>query len=555
MNDRSRGSAHAARVDHPAEPDRLAAESDETVAKTHDARPRGGDAATDFPDQNPNPVLRIDGLGILRYANPASRDIVHGLGLVIDEPVPGEVLSRLRQGLDVERQGTVDLQVGSRIFDVRSAAASGSDAVTVYATDVSAVRAVERFPERNPNPVLRISDVGVLLYANRAAEPLVAALGLVAGRHLPPGLADRLLAADATGDSEPIEVQGDGHWYELHGVRIPEMGFLNVYGTDVTAMRALRRFPQQNPNPVMRVSGDGVLLFANPASRYLVEGLGLVEGQPLPADLLVPVRSGLERGDCRFEVEAAGRLYRMLGVAAFEFGFINLYATDITAARQVEEAHAENERLLLNILPEPIAQRLRAGERIIADRHEDLSLLFADIVGFTRLSSQLEPEQVIDLLDGLFRDLDGLVDTYDLEKIKTIGDAYMVVGGLPPRANDHLVRVASMALDLTDLLHSRTADPPLHMRIGLHAGPAVAGVIGTRKFIYDVWGDTVNTASRLESEGVPDRIQVTDAVRDRLDDAFLFEPRGTIELKGMGPTRTWFLGRRRRAVHPSVALA
>ena len=207
----------------------------------------------------------------------------------------------------------------------------------------------------------------------------------------------------------------------------------------------------------------------------------------------------------------------------------------------MEAAHAENERLLLNILPAPIAQRLRDGETVIADRHEDLSLLFADIVGFTRMSQDLPPERVIDLLDDLFRHLDDLVDTYELEKIKTIGDAYMVVGGLPPKADDHLARVAAMTLDLTTVLETRSDTHPIRMRIGLHAGPAVAGVIGAKKFIYDVWGDTVNTASRLEAYGVPECIQVTDVVQQRLADRFEFEPRGTVELKGMGPTNTWFL--------------
>jgi class 3 adenylate cyclase len=283
------------------------------------------------------------------------------------------------------------------------------------------------------------------------------------------------------------------------------------------------------------------LLFANPASEHIVEAIGLRAGQPVPEVVMGPVGSGIEHGQCCFELEAGERLYRMTAVAEFEFGFINLYATDITAAREVEAAHAENERLLLNILPAPIAQRLRSGESVIADRYEDLSLLFADVVGFTKMSSDLAPEQVIDLLDDLFRNLDDLVDRYQLEKIKTIGDAYMVVGGLPPHADDHLARVASMALDLNEVLARRTGPHPVQMRIGLHAGPAVAGVIGAKKFIYDVWGDTVNTASRLEAYGLPDLIQVTETVRDRLADRFEFEPRGLVELKGMGPTPTWFL--------------
>jgi class 3 adenylate cyclase len=338
-------------------------------------------------------------------------------------------------------------------------------------------------------------------------------------------------------------------------VPIAGFGFSNVYGRDITAFKALNRFPGQNPNPVIRISQEGKLLYANPASQHIVDGFGMKEGEQVPRVLLDPIKSDASIGQCSFEIETGERWFRMVAVSVFEFGFINLYATDITAARQIEAAHKENERLLLNILPAPIAQRLRDGESVIADRHEDLSLLFADIVGFTQMASELPPESVIKLLDDLFRNLDKLVDRYQLEKIKTIGDAYMVAGGLPPRTDDHLARVASMALDLNEILVARSESPPIQMRVGMHAGPAVAGVIGAKKFVYDVWGDTVNTASRLESSGLPNEIQVTDSVRARLEDRFLFEARGIIDLKGLGPTQTWFLRGRKDGTSSNGSLS
>ena len=505
------------------------------------------EAAEHFPDQNPHPVLRMDDGGVLLYANPASRGLLRDLGLDIGGRLPAELLDPLREVL-AAGDGMAEAQVGRHTFCLKPVAAPEFGFVNIYALDISAAKAVERFPDRNPNPVMRVSLTGTLQYANAASAPIVEALGLVTDQPLPAQLWADLQAAEAPGATSKVQVQGAERWYELTCVVIPEMGFANVYGSDVTALQALRRFPLQNPNPVIRVSREGVLLFANPASADIVKSLGLVDDEPVPAALMDPIRAGIDAGQCCFDLKTDERLYRITAVAEFEFGFINVYATDITAARQVEAAHAESEKLLLNILPAPIAKRLRSGEKVIADRHEDLSLLFADIVGFTRLSAGLPPERVIDLLDDLFRHLDDLVDEYELEKIKTIGDAYMVVGGLPPRANDHLARVASMALDLNETLEQRASEHPMRMRIGLHAGPAVAGVIGARKFIYDVWGDTVNTASRLEAYGVPDRIQVTDVVQERLADRFVFEPRGTVELKGMGPTRTWFLrGRKVRA--------
>ena len=504
-------------------------------------RQRQFDAARHFPDQNPNPVLRISATGELLYANPAGEPIVRGLDLVDGQQLPARLLEPLRDAIGAVDGEQAEVEIGRRTFAFKPVTSPEFDFINVYATDITAAKAVERFPERNPSPVLRVSLEGDLLYANAASSPIVEAVGIAVGEKLPAQLWADLQAAEEPAATGKVQLQGDGRWFELICVVIPEMGFANVYGRDVTALRALRRFPLQNPNPVIRVSRDGRLLFANPASEHLTREFALVEDEAVPDALMAPIREGIDAGQCCFEVEAQEHLYRLTAVAEFEFGFINIYGTDITAAREVEAAHAENERLLLNILPGPIAQRLRSGEKIIADRHEDLSLLFADNVGYTRMSGNLPPERVIDLLDGLFRQLDELVEDYGLEKIKTIGDAYMAVGGLPPNSDDHLARAASMALDLNRILRTRRGEHRIRMRVGLHAGPAVAGVIGSKKFIYDVWGDTVNTASRLEAFGEPECIQVTDAVQSRLADRFEFEPRGMVELKGMGPTHTWYL--------------
>jgi class 3 adenylate cyclase len=236
----------------------------------------------------------------------------------------------------------------------------------------------------------------------------------------------------------------------------------------------------------------------------------------------------------------------LLPVDVPEFGFINVYGTDVTAVKERERLARENERLLLNILPSPIADRLRAGELLIADRFDDVTLMFADIVEFTRLSASLSPHELVGVLNEVFTVFDGLVDRYGLEKVKTIGDAYMVVGGMPERSDDHPERIVAMALDLAESVGRIEAATRLGItfRIGIHCGPVVAGVIGTRKFIYDVWGDTVNMASRMESLGVPGRVQVTHAIADRIGSSFDLEARGLIEVKGKGPTPTYFVLRR-----------
>jgi class 3 adenylate cyclase len=202
-----------------------------------------------------------------------------------------------------------------------------------------------------------------------------------------------------------------------------------------------------------------------------------------------------------------------------------------------------SERLLLNVLPAPIAARLKQGEEVIADGFPEVTVLFADLVDFTRRSQETTPERVVRVLDDLFSALDQLAERHGLEKIKTVGDAYMAVGGLPEPRPDHAQAVAEMALEVREEV-ARHLDPggePLAVRIGIDTGPVVAGVIGRRKFSYDLWGDTVNTASRMESQGVAGCIQVTDRTYRRLRDRYRFERRGPVQVKGKGELVTWFL--------------
>jgi len=404
------------------------------------------------------------------------------------------------------------------------------------------ISAINRFPDDNPNPVLRVDGDGHLIYANPASAGVLKALGIAVGERLPPEELSRLEAVAP--ERGFVELMADGRTFALWPVPIPDLDFTNLYGQDVTAERAIVKFPDENPNPVLRIDWDGRLEYANPASAVLVTSLGLAIKTCLPDDLrdalLEQARAG-ERNTV--EVEAGGCIYELLAVDVPGFGFINVYGTDVTAEKEHARLARENERLLLNILPQPIAQRLRDGEPLIADRFDDVTLLFADIVEFTRLSSSLSPSELVGVLNEVFTVFDELVERYGLEKVKTIGDAYMVVGGMSERSDDHTLRVAAMALDLAECVGRIEAARRLGIafRIGIHCGPVVAGVIGTKKFIYDIWGDTVNLASRMESLGVPGRVQVTHAVRERLGGAFDCEARGLIDVKGKGPTPTWFL--------------
>lgn len=204
---------------------------------------------------------------------------------------------------------------------------------------------------------------------------------------------------------------------------------------------------------------------------------------------------------------------------------------------------SKSEKLLLNILPASIVDKLRESPDTIAERFEECTILFSDIVGFTEMSHSMSPVDVVDLLNRIFSEFDDLAEKHGLEKIKTIGDAYMVVGGLPEPDQKHAESVARFALDMLEVVrrYREVEELPLEIRIGMASGDAVAGVIGKKKFVYDLWGKSVNTASRMESSGVPGKVQVTESTYSLLKGKFQFEERGFVELKGMGRVASYLL--------------
>ena len=203
----------------------------------------------------------------------------------------------------------------------------------------------------------------------------------------------------------------------------------------------------------------------------------------------------------------------------------------------------KSEKLLLNILPEAVVEQLKQFQGSLAERFDDATVLFADIVNFTPLAAQYSPLELVNLLNQIFSAFDRLAERYHLEKIKTIGDAYMVVGGVPVSRPGHAAAVADMALAMHQVISEFSRDDrmPLQLRIGINTGSVVAGVIGIKKFSYDLWGDTVNVASRMESQGQPEKIQVTETTYARLADRFEFQPGPEIAIKGKGPMKTYYL--------------
>jgi len=298
------------------------------------------------------------------------------------------------------------------------------------------------------------------------------------------------------------------------------------------------------------VNSSGVAMWAIGAP--LVASLvGAVPGPWLAGFIGLSITSGLIDG--RLAADATQLptglivmffVLNFLGLAFVIYVSLGYFIRERERTRaELEEERQKSERLLLNILPERVAQRLKSGEEVIADRVDDVTILFADLVGSTALSERLSPGELVELLNDVFSTFDDLADSLGLEKIKVIGDAYMVVGGLHQSEDDHSARVADMALAMRDALSRQRRDDVggLEMRYGINVGPVVAGVIGRRKFSYDLYGDAVNTAAHMESHGIAGEIQVTEDVYTRLRGRYRLEPRGEIDVKGKGLMHTYLL--------------
>ena len=284
----------------------------------------------------------------------------------------------------------------------------------------------------------------------------------------------------------------------------------------------------------------GALLFAEPrkAPRWLFAYLFLLA----LSGLLQPFLRG--SNNLRRELSIAFYVLNLGAVSSIAFVLLSRFIKQKNEALRLLRLEQErSESLLLNVLPKEVAERLKEGNQVIADYYDSASILFADLVGFTPLTAELTPREMVEVLNEVYSRFDSLVEELGVEKIRTIGDNYMVAAGLPRPRKDHAQALARLAMAMNDYLASRLAvgGRRLSFRIGINSGAVIAGVIGARKFHYDVWGDSVNIASRMESQGTPGKIQVARGTYELIKEEFLCEPHGWIEVKGKGSMEIWFL--------------
>lgn len=289
-----------------------------------------------------------------------------------------------------------------------------------------------------------------------------------------------------------------------------------------------------------------ILLFSRKEKKLFLKYLGSIA-----AVFLFVVFWNFQYGPMFHVEESTFRVFNI--IVALDTLFIALYFTYFFFTENTKfkdllaEEREKSDLLLLSIFPESIAGRLRNSNVSVADSFDNVTIIFADIVGFTEYSCQMSASELVQMLDEVFSEFDGLLDKYNVEKIKTIGDAYMAVGGLPTPDENHCQNVADLALEINGIIKVKfEAKYDLKMRIGIHTGKAVAGVIGNKKFAYDLWGDSVNIASRFESSGQPEKVHITEDVKNILGDAYLYEDGGEILIKGKGMMRSFFLHEKKK---------
>jgi len=471
-----------------------------------------------FPDQNPNPVMKTDMAGRLLYANPGSRPILHTWKIWIGDQMPEALIAHA----DTPSEEQLQLPVGSKTYAFHVVAVPEIESINIYATDVTAMKAITKFPDQNPNPVLKSDMEGHLLYANSGGVIIKEAWGVDIGSLLPA----ELVAHSGTPADEQLELAVGSNTYSFHVVAVPEFEFINIYGTDVTAMKAITKFPAQNPNPVLKCDMEGRLLYANAGGEVIKVAWDVQIGSSLPAELVAHAGTA---PDEQLELAVGANTYSFHVVAVPEFGFINIYGTNITAAK-------DNELILIKLAkyfsPQVYASIFSGDLEVkIQTKRKRLTVFFSDIKGFSEITERLEPEVLTELITEYLTLMTNIAVKHGGTVDKYIGDAIMVFFGDPHSrgVKEDAQACVRMAMEMKASLREirktwrdKGLSQPLDIRVGIHTDTCTVGNFGSLdRLDYTTIGNGVNLASRLESNARSNQILISEdtylLIRDVID--------------------------------------
>ena len=474
-----------------------------------------------FPDQNPNPVIRVSSNGILEYYNHPSESIIKFYDLKINKKVGNDLMDHINLAIS-KKVHSFEVKLESLSYSFKCVYVEELNGINIYGTDITAKKVIDKFPDSNPNPVMRVSYKGLLGYFNNASSKLVDTLNLKVSETVPNPLLKYVGEVSISGQSANYEIQVGNLTYAASFVPVPEFKFIIVYATDVTALKVIKKFPNQNPNPVFRVDIEGKLNYFNEASNYIIEKISAEVGARLPQEFL----ENILNKENKFELEIGSKTYVFDIVKIKEFGFYLIYGTDITDSR-------DKERILKKLskyFSPQVYNSIFSGELdvTINTKRKNLTVFFSDIKSFTTITEKLEPEILTDLITNYLTEMTNIAIKYGGTVDKYIGDAIMIFFGDPQSkgTKEDAIACVTMALEMKKKLRKLKKDwertglsESLDVRMGIHTDVCTVGNFGSSdRLDYTVLGNGVNLASRLESMAEANQILISENTHNLINE-------------------------------------
>ena len=470
-----------------------------------------------FPNQNPNPVLRFSDKGVLLYYNNPSEPIINAWKIKINDKPHKNFLDKLKKTIS-EGENSFEINVEQKIFLLKAVYVKELDCINVYGTNITAKKAIDKFPDQNPNPVMRVSKEGILNYHNTASSDIVSSLNLKIGEMISDNLIELVGKTILTKSITKSEITAGKKTYMAHFVPIPEFDFIIIYAADITAKKAINKFPDKNPNPVMRIDKNGELNYFNDASNYIIQNWGIGLNETIPIEIINNLTKPNSNDTPNMEFEVGDKTYYFNLVKIYEFDFYLLYCTDITDTKDKERILAK----LSKYFSPQVYSSIFTGELDvnINTNRKSLTVFFSDIKGFTTITEKLEPEILTELITYYLTEMTNIAIEYGGTVDKYIGDAIMIFFGDPKTEGikKDAVSCVSMALKMRKKLkairkrwESFGVSETLDVRMGIHTDVCTVGNFGSQdRLDYTVLGNGVNLASRLESLANPNEILISE---------------------------------------------
>ena len=489
-----------------------------------------------FPDQNPNPVLRFSIEDVLEYYNSPAKRIIQFFDLEMSEKVNNKnILNELNKAVS-KKIHSFEIKVNSLTYKLKCVYIKELGSINVYGTDITAKKVIDKFPDSNPNPVMRVSYDGVLNYHNKASLQLVSGLSLKVSEIVSKPILKYIGEVSISGEATNYEIKVGNFTYSASFVPVPEFQFIIVYASDITALKVIKKFPNQNPNPVLRINLEGYLDYFNDASTYIVKNLGCTIGSKLPLNLLEKIFNEEDA----FEREIGSKTYMFNVVKIEEFSFYLIYGTDTTDSKDKERIL---EKLSKYFSPQ-VYDSIFTGELDVKinTTRKNLTVFFSDIKSFTTITEKLEPEILTDLITNYLTEMTNIAIKHGGTVDKYIGDAIMIFFGDPNSngAKKDATACVLMALEMKKKLKRLKRDwvktglsESLDVRMGIHTDVCTVGNFGSSdRLDYTVLGNGVNLASRLESLAKANQILISEntqnLIKNKIDCKFFNE----VKVKG-----------------------